>query len=258
MHFIISRLINFINTTSIHDMNYNIAKYLLTHITEASNMTIYDVAEACFVSPASVSRFVKTLGYTSFSLLKNDCLEYAQMRDVVTHYPDFSNGLDYYIDHTYQSLKHLLNQFNEEQIHTLVKMIDTYEHICLLGIQFSQSIAMQMQSFLLSVGKMVEAPLNIEKQMERIEHYKKGDMVILFSARGNYGEAYLNKLLEIKKNGCSIIVMTQTKQSHLCGLADMVIETGISEDIMYSNYNMYMMMSYISYQYIEYHQSNNR
>lgn len=243
---------NFINTVSSKDINYNIAKYLLNNITYISNMTIYDVAEACYVSPASVSRFSKLLGYSSFSSLKEDCLEYTQMKETVVHVPDFKDGMTAYIDCVYHSLKEMEQSICLADIDKLVSLIDKHHHICLLGIQFSQSIAMQMQTFLVSSGKMVEAPLNFEKQMERIENYGKDDLIILFSARGNYGDAYFNQLTTIRKNKPKLVLITQAASSRLSELADLTIQIGDIKDIDYSNYNMYMMMSYISYRYLEY------
>ena len=44
--------------------------YILTHMTEISSQTIYEVAQALFVSTATISRTAKHLGYRGFQELK--------------------------------------------------------------------------------------------------------------------------------------------------------------------------------------------
>ena len=56
------------------DTNYDIALALLTHYSVIPEKTINELSELCFVSPASISRFVKLIGFHSFQEFKNACL----------------------------------------------------------------------------------------------------------------------------------------------------------------------------------------
>lgn len=50
--------------------NQRIATYILADVTSAAAKTINELAEACGVSTATISRFAKTLGYASYSQLR--------------------------------------------------------------------------------------------------------------------------------------------------------------------------------------------
>ncbi len=51
-------------------MKNQVLDYILTHMTEISSQTIYEVAQALFVSTATISRTAKHLGYRGFQELK--------------------------------------------------------------------------------------------------------------------------------------------------------------------------------------------
>ena len=45
----------------------------LVHISEVAHMGISKLASECFVSPATISRFCRTLGYENYAHLKQEC-----------------------------------------------------------------------------------------------------------------------------------------------------------------------------------------
>lgn len=51
--------------------NCNIAKYLFFHINEAEHLSLQSLADACFVSKAAVIKFIKHLGFSSYSQFKS-------------------------------------------------------------------------------------------------------------------------------------------------------------------------------------------
>ena len=67
------RLIIYLDTASEKDTNYNIALFLANNFYRISSMRINELADACFVSPATISRFCKSLGYENFAHLKQEC-----------------------------------------------------------------------------------------------------------------------------------------------------------------------------------------
>ena len=61
-----------------NDTKRDILSKLLPHIRSINSMTIYDTADLCFTSTASISRLVKALGYKSYSEFQirlNDCVQ---------------------------------------------------------------------------------------------------------------------------------------------------------------------------------------
>lgn len=56
---IIFRLLDFINNNKTKDTNYYIALTLLKDVRHIANMNITVLAEACYTSPAAITRFCK-------------------------------------------------------------------------------------------------------------------------------------------------------------------------------------------------------
>ena len=71
---VLSTLLRYVNGQYKKDTNYDIALALLTHYSVIPEKTINELSELCFVSPASISRFVKLIGFHSFQEFKNACL----------------------------------------------------------------------------------------------------------------------------------------------------------------------------------------
>ena len=60
------RLLSFVSTTPERDANYDIAVTLLKHYPQLKGMTLGQIANLCYTSKASISRFCRFLGMDSF------------------------------------------------------------------------------------------------------------------------------------------------------------------------------------------------
>ena len=67
------RLIIFLDTAQENDTNYNIAWFMANNFYRIADMRISELASECFVSPATISRFCRALGYENFAHLKQEC-----------------------------------------------------------------------------------------------------------------------------------------------------------------------------------------
>ena len=57
-----SLLLDHVDSTLVHDSNYDIAQGLLRNYTQLGSMSLRQMANACFVSQASFSRFLQVFG----------------------------------------------------------------------------------------------------------------------------------------------------------------------------------------------------
>ena len=60
------RLLNFVSTTPERDANYDIAVSLLRHYTQLKGMMLSQIADLCYTSKSSISRFCRFMGMRSF------------------------------------------------------------------------------------------------------------------------------------------------------------------------------------------------
>ncbi|MEG0823303.1 MAG: hypothetical protein RSG07_02235, partial [Erysipelotrichaceae bacterium] len=74
---LIHQLQSLLNANVENDAYRNIAQYLLKNLYNdkiIENLSINDLADACFTSPSTVSRFSRNIGYKNFFELKSKCL----------------------------------------------------------------------------------------------------------------------------------------------------------------------------------------
>ena len=63
------RLLIYLDSANETDTNYNIAWYMAHHLSAVANMGISKLARERFVSPATISRFCRALGYENYAHL---------------------------------------------------------------------------------------------------------------------------------------------------------------------------------------------
>ena len=73
---LLNALLNIINTYEEDSSKVVIAKYLLSNFSNINQINIYDAAEECAVSRASIRRFNQDIGFENFWNLKQEKLEY--------------------------------------------------------------------------------------------------------------------------------------------------------------------------------------
>lgn len=60
------RLLSFVSTALVRDANYDIAVALLRHYPRLKGLTLSQIADLCYTSNASISRFCRFLGMDNF------------------------------------------------------------------------------------------------------------------------------------------------------------------------------------------------
>ena len=68
------QLINYLNTAKERDVFYYAASTILEHIDQIPNLSIGQVADLCFASPATISRLVRKLNFESFNEFKQEVI----------------------------------------------------------------------------------------------------------------------------------------------------------------------------------------
>ena len=91
-----SSLLSIVNdAASNSEINRIIAEYLLRNFHKLHQLTIYDVAEECFVSRSSIHRFLKQIGFDQFNSLEQYVDETQQHYKAYLEYTNHDNFADY-------------------------------------------------------------------------------------------------------------------------------------------------------------------
>mgnify|MGYP000473680403 CR=1 FL=1 len=114
MDMILHKLMLFINGAQEGSTHRNLAIELVKHIDELKDLNIYEIAELCFVSTSTLSRFCRILGYKNFNSFK-EALEksYGFEIDYDKDYLQVKDDIDHGITYMKQIYAHSINDMNE-------------------------------------------------------------------------------------------------------------------------------------------------
>lgn len=232
-------LINFINTTNVHDVYWNAAKMILQNINKIPQSTIVDVAEFCYVSTATISRLCRKLNYESFADFKMDVtmnlnyfnqdVERMQFDHQLPSKEHLYKGKEVFQAHFENILDNLKATYDSIAYDDLEKIVDKIHkanRICFCGNFFTQSVSMQLQIELLYLGKDCIGMYPVEQQIEIINQLKEGDLLILSSIAGGFIKDNPDVMRLISRSSAYKIVITQVEEFPYVEQMDMLVRVG--------------------------------
>jgi DNA-binding MurR/RpiR family transcriptional regulator len=192
--------------------NCQIASYILSHIDEVKQYTISELSKTCHVANSSISRFCKEIGLNDFVELKElinttsfDFELYSNHKNIDVRSVDFIGRVKDSLDLVEKSL-------NYEVINNLVKDIYNYKKISILGLLKAETVAMNLQSDLLMLGKVALTKVKFKEQLEYLENATDKDLIIIFSYTGIYFEHTFKR--RIPKNQAKPKIYFVTSDCH--------------------------------------------
>lgn len=97
------------------DIRYTIAHYMRKNIENIPFMSLSEISRNCFVSKGMVSKFLKEIGYESYSSFQEECSKFKTHKEnLYTQNEQIQNVLDKNIDIFYQSVKQINASFKED------------------------------------------------------------------------------------------------------------------------------------------------
>ena len=218
------RLIIFLDTASEDDTNYNIAWYMAHNFQKVSTMGISQLAKECYVSPATISRFCRTLGYENYAHLKQECHSFSSDSkkfnnliqvpfDMMKNNP--KEATQFYAQQICQDINALSNKLDWKTIDQVLKLIHNSENVAFFGTQFSHSAALHFQTDLLMLEKFTMAYMEIERQLECAKKLDEDAVAIIISLNGNYALGSTKIVQYLKKSKAKIVFLTGRKDVDL-------------------------------------------
>ncbi|WP_373266634.1 MurR/RpiR family transcriptional regulator [Hungatella hathewayi] len=193
-----------LNSNEDDDTNLVLARYLLEHFHELKNLSIYDVAEECYVSRSSIQRFAKLIGYESFTAMKQNAPITRQHMDAFVQYachPEFDQYLRISMDDMMQDLNEM---FLSQNLDALVKRIHDSEQVVILAADLSSYPAKVLQQGLAAIGKLIRIVTDAYPDTALLQNLKPEDLVIVTSTTGNYAIATLSDLQSV--HACKVLI----------------------------------------------------
>lgn len=246
MDMILHKLMLFINGAQEGSTHRNLAIELVKHIDELKDLNIYEIAELCFVSTSTLSRFCRILGYKNFNSFK-EALEksYGFEIDYDKDYLQVKDDIDHGITYMKQIYAHSINDMNEhfqkEKLIELAKQIHEHESIYIFGNIGYQLLAMYLQERLGLFKKIIHVSADILQQDKVASRLKENDLAIVVSPRGSSTVQSIT-LPFLYKKGAYTVLITQNDHSIYKERYHLLIQIGGTFD---NNLGMISFMYFI-------------
>lgn len=218
-----------------------IADYILTHKNSVPYMSISEMATACNVGAATITRFVQKLGYSGFKELKVESIKSNRI-NVATDkkYSDEDNYSIIYSDDPIDVKCTKLYKIDSAAISQTIEMMDyavlssvvdllcSANNVYCFGQGNSAITAQEMWGRFLTVSSKYHYVSNSHMQAYTAAHCEKGDVIVYFSYSGATRE-----LIEIGNSlsdkDAKLVLITRYPNSPGAELADYVLMCGVHE-----------------------------
>jgi RpiR family transcriptional regulator, glv operon transcriptional regulator len=197
----------------------NILEYVQSNLHVISSMNIRELALACFVSTATVFRFVKKLGYLGYRDFQS-ALKKAE--DKVNSKGSFSTkNLNDYREEYLNNVTRSVQMIQNDQSDIFCHILGRYPRIFILASGLSAEIANYAYQILTICGFLVEFPKE-QYQVEAIARkMKRDDVVLVFSHSGNSQEV-LEKIDTIFMIATPVIIsFTKGEKNEIRSMSDL-------------------------------------
>lgn len=236
--------------------NCQIAKYILENIDEVKNCTISELAYHCHVANSSISRFCREIGLDDFTelkeLLNSNLMEfqiYSKAETTKERSIDFSKSV-------VESMEKVINTLDYDAITELVKDIYKYKNVSVFGLLKAQTVAMNLQSDLLMLGKVVTSKLAFKQQLEYLNNANSDQLIIIFSYKGIYFNYWYPKRIPKYTSKPKIYFITSDKNAKENEYFDKVIHFDSLQDYASHPFQLQLIGSIIAQNYASYISEN--
>lgn len=215
-----------------------LADYILTNGYEIKNMSISELADVTFTSPATITRFCRKLGlqgYKDFSIRYS--LEYEESRrheTVDTNLPFSRSDSFEKITRNMSSLSastinKVINEFDYTQLKRIVYRIHDANVINIFGVGISAIVALDFQTKMVRLGKQVNVNLNSILQDGYALSSDNNTVNLVISQSGETPQILECVRILVNRKGY-IVSLTANLQSTVAKCSNEVITVRTEED----------------------------
>lgn len=201
--------------------NQSIARYCLAHFDELLNMSITQLAAACHVSTATITRFCHSLGYDDFLHFKDECALDRRMRARSAYYCGNVFGYDKaaLVPPALQDscralgsdLYACLSGVDPRQMQALADAIRAADDVLLLGMEYSGLMMLYLQRELVKRGKIIRVLLSTANLHDVT--VGPGTLILMLSMNGCGLEVMIDAVQRLAEEGGEFWLLTQNAET---------------------------------------------
>jgi Transcriptional regulators len=247
------------------DIDVSIVNYLIEHIYDKTtvDLSITDLADRCFTSTSTISRFARRMGFNSFAEMKVkyegialSCSEIFNDNLENMHF-DFANDnaiLENYVKTLNESLLDFHSNINLEEIDKLCELIYKTKSVYFYGTQITNSLLQHAQFLFSYMGKIIELKYSDSEQQRISLNSDKDGLAIFFSMDGNFLRESKGTVYNSENAGTICYLITQNPALKLAPLFDCVIQLGTYQYSKNGRYKCHLFLEIlVNRYYLKYH-----
>lgn len=201
---LMNSLLALLNDGNCEDSYVTLAKYFLQNYNRLQDLNIYDIAEDCFVSRATVRRLAQALGYANFKELKE------QFDDFHENYGFYraqiaGNGVPM-AEQLYQMARDIDHQILLQPIEPLVNQIAHSREVVFLCSDVYSRHSSDFQKAMILAGKMVRVVSSVYEEHSVLNQMTHSDLLIVTSVSGFFARESLNLVSQL--NSYKVLLTT--------------------------------------------------
>lgn len=217
-----------------------IADYIINHRGEVSSLNAYEIAVKSNTSRTTMSRFVRTLGFESFSklrltLVRDEQGAVASMEDdgdiSLDNIPD---SLDYILKCKTEELSNTMAMMSPKAIARAVRTMEGADLVQVAAVGNTITMAQNAAYKLWQAGIRSSAPESSDGSVQLSLQLTNKDCLLVLSSSG-----YSRRLEPVMDNandaGATTIMVTDNEDSTLAKRADIVIKTATRDRLLSKN-----------------------
>lgn len=223
-------MLDYLNVNKSNDTFSKIITYIFENKLEVPILTINELADRTYVTPATISRFCKHFGFRSYIELK-DAINRENRTDSTRLFrlskEDFSVmnlqpslSFESYGNEIIHSIQDTLNVVTMDMINQLLTLIHEHNHISIFGYSSSNQSARSLQEGLLLSNKLVTTSRNDDIQTQLAASLESDSLAIIISSYGNFFNTKSLLFDQILNSGCQVALLTQQQNIFTCASID--------------------------------------
>lgn len=214
---LMNSLLSMVNSSNCDDADVTLAKYFLLHYRHLNELNIYDVAEACFVSRATVRRMAQNLGFENFKEMK---ARFGEFNENFNFYRTLVEGDGATMaEQIYHMAQDIDTQLRKQPAKQLAKKIADSREVVFVSSDIYSRHSSNFQKAMIIAGKMVRVVSGSYENNAILKDIGPEDLLIVTSVSG----AFAQKTLALV-NGLSAykLLLTTLRNSELQAAYDEV------------------------------------
>lgn len=204
-----------------------VAEYVINEPHKVIHQTLVDISDSSGASEASVVRFCRDAGYTSFAAFKID-LSISLLKESPQEESNDDDNIKSSLSKTVNSLNDTAKLLDRGLLEQTVELLRNAKNIYFFGVGASASIADYGEYRMMRLGLKTRAFDDMHSAVMTASCINTDDVVVLISGSGKTQDV-LRTVAIAKRQGGQIVAITGNTHSELANMASIALQTAVSE-----------------------------